>query len=89
MVGQTTERIFPKDIEALKADFHRRLVEAKAKRAKIGEQMLALEKEFSAVEAEEMTWDTALYTLENVGVQTGPKKRNKSKNEEEEEEGED
>lgn len=75
MVGQTTERQFPKDIEALKEEIHRKLVEAKAKRAKIGKDRLALDINLSAAEAEERTLDDVLYTIGNMGVQTGPKKK--------------
>ena len=89
MVGETTARKNPQSIRELEEEFHRRLLEAKQKKVDLGKQMLELEKMYSAAEAEEDTWDSALYSLQNVGVSSGPKSRRRNGKSNEEEEGED
>ncbi len=89
MVGETTARKNPANVRELEDEFHRRLLEAKQKKVDLGKQMLELEKMYSAAEAEEDTWDSALYALQNVGVATGPKSRRRNGKGSEEEDGED
>lgn len=95
MVGETTQRRYPANIEELIAEYNRNRLNAKERKQKIAEAMLAMEKEYAAIEKEEIVWETALDTVRNMGKQTGPKKRSPGRQpqgrgqeiEEEEEEG--
>jgi len=77
MVGETTARKNPQNMKELESEFSANLREVKAKKAKLGSQMLELEKAYAAADAEENVWDAALYSLRNMGVQAGPRYRKK------------
>lgn len=79
MVGQTTAKQNPRNLKELEAEFRQNLRAAKIKKAELGKQMLELEKAYAAADAEEDIWDSALYSLQNMGVQSGPKYRRKEK----------
>ena len=75
MVGETTQRRYPANIEELIAEYNRNRLNAKERKQKIAEAMLAMEKEYAAIEKEELVWEVALDTVRNMGKQTGPKRR--------------
>ena len=75
MVGETTARKYPQNLEELRLEYNRNRLHAKERKQKIAEAMLAMEKEYAAIEKEETVWEIALDTLNNMGKQTGHKKR--------------
>jgi hypothetical protein len=88
MVGQSTARKNARNTQELEEMFNKRLLEAKQRKIDLARKMSELEKDFAAADAEENTWDAALFELQNVGVPSGPKSRRKPKEGEEIEEDE-
>lgn len=89
MVGQTTERKFAQNTQELIDEFKKYRLEAKQKISNTKKMILELERDLAFAEASELAWDRAIYELENIGVQTGPKsRRGKRQEREKEDEGE-
>lgn len=85
MVGESVERTYAKDKDDLINIFKTRKLEARQRAAETKKMILELERELASLDAEENTWDTAIFELEHVGLSSGPKQRAKKKEEETEE----
>jgi hypothetical protein len=85
MVGETQARKFARNTDELVDMFKAKKLAARQRIFDTKKMLGELERDLAALEAEESAWDAAIFELENVGVQTGPKKRKHVKEEEDEE----
>lgn len=85
MVGESLQRPFAKNTDELISMFMARKNAARQKIAETKKMIGELERELSALDAEENAWDAAIFELEHMGQQAGPKKRKRNGKEEEEE----
>lgn len=84
MVGESVERKYAKDKDDLLGMFKTRKLEARQRASETKKMIKELEIELAALDAEENTWDLAIFEIEHVGLTSGPKARPKKKDDEEE-----